>query len=246
MHRDRGPNPRNVLVDARGRAYVADFGAAATSPRFDDVAKLGTRAQRRAALGTTLAWPGASGTFPFMSPRVVAEFALAVRARGAAFERGAYLAPVTEGADADGAFVGDLAPVNRPGADGGATRPLGIFAAADSYAFGVLMWQVLTLRSAWSFVTDAGGGDDGDDPLVSKVVALWRRVQAGHRPPVTAADLGGAPEGYAALMRELWAQDPVVRPTFAEALRRLRGMSAPPTRAASTVDTGTKDTAAGG
>ena len=43
---------------------------------------------------------------------------------------------------------------------------------------------------------------------------------------VAAVDEAGAPEGYVALMRELWHQDPVERPTFAEALRRLRAMGA--------------------
>ena len=54
---------------------------------------------------------------------------------------------------------------------------------------------------------------------------IWLRVEKGERPPVTAADADGAPEGYVALMRELWHQDPVERPTFAEALRRLRAMT---------------------
>ena len=59
---------------------------------------------------------------------------------------------------------------------------------------------------------------------------IWLRVQQGERPPVTAADEAGAPEGYVTLMREMWAQDPVTRPTFAEALRRLKSMltEAPP------------------
>ena len=43
---------------------------------------------------------------------------------------------------------------------------------------------------------------------------------------MSSADVDGAPEGYVALMRELWHQDPVARPTFAEALRRLREMLA--------------------
>ena len=53
---------------------------------------------------------------------------------------------------------------------------------------------------------------------------LWAKVRAGERPPLTADDESRAPNGYVALMRELWHQDPVERPTFAEALRRLRAM----------------------
>ena len=55
---------------------------------------------------------------------------------------------------------------------------------------------------------------------------IWLRVEKGERPPVTAADEAAAPEGYVALMREMWHQDPVARPTFAEALRRLEAMRA--------------------
>ena len=84
--------------------------------------------------------------------------------------------------------------------------------APDAYAFGVILWEVLTLRVPWAPETFPH--------------RIWRRVQAGERPELAAADLEGAPEGYAALMRELWAQDPVVRPTFAEALRRLEAMHA--------------------
>lgn len=98
-------------------------------------------------------------------------------------------------------------------------RSLATWHAPDSYAFGVVLWQVLTLRQPW-----AG---------VAVMHEIWIRVQRGERPPVTAADEAGAPAGFVALMRELWAQDPVARPTFAEALRRLRAMLAaagpPPT-----------------
>ena len=47
---------------------------------------------------------------------------------------------------------------------------------------------------------------------------------------MTADEEASAPEGYVALMRELWHQDPVARPSFAEALRRLEAMraAAPP------------------
>ena len=99
--------------------------------------------------------------------------------------------------------------VNSPDPDG--RRPLGIWHAPDAYSFGIILWQVLTTSGApWE------GLDKMD---------IWMRVQQGKRPPVTEADETCAPEGYVALMRELWHQDPVKRPTFAEALQRLRGMA---------------------
>ena len=72
-----------------------------------------------------------------------------------------------------------------------------------------MLWEVLTLKTPWSGM----GANE-----------IWLRVQSGERPTVTAADDAAAPNGYIALMRELWEQDPVARPTFAEALRRLRAM----------------------
>ena len=54
----------------------------------------------------------------------------------------------------------------------------------------------------------------------------FQLMRRGQRPPVAAEDEAAAPEGYVALMRELWAQDPVARPAFAEALARLRRMGA--------------------
>merc|ERR1711969_245493 len=74
---------------------------------------------------------------------------------------------------------------------------------------------MLTLRYPWP---DMGRNE------------IWLRVQRGERPAITAVDVNSAPKGYVALMRELWHQDPVARPSFAEALRRLEAMraAAPP------------------
>ena len=91
-------------------------------------------------------------------------------------------------------------------------RSLATWHAPDSYAFGVVLWEVCTLRRPWAGVVAAH--------------QIWLRVEKGERPPVTDADVDGAPEGYLALMRELWHQDPVARPTFAEARRRLEAMRA--------------------
>ena len=93
-------------------------------------------------------------------------------------------------------------------------RPLGIWHSADAYAFGVILWEILTCEPPLQ-----QGHSRRDIEL------MFARVQRGERPPVADADTDAAPAGYVALMRELWHHDPVVRPTFAEALRRLQTMS---------------------
>ena len=75
----------------------------------------------------------------------------------------------------------------------------------------MILWQVLTVSPLpWAGLA---------------VRDVWTRVQGGERPPVPPGDAASAPEGYAALMRELWHHDPVARPVFAEALSRLRRMA---------------------
>ena len=100
--------------------------------------------------------------------------------------------------------------INEPSAT--CHRPLRIWHAPDVYAFGIILWEVLTLERPWGEMSYRD---------------IWAHVQRGDRLPVTAADEAGAPEGYAALMRELWAHDPVARPMFSEALKRLRKMARP-------------------
>ena len=90
-------------------------------------------------------------------------------------------------------------------------RLLNTWHSPDSYAFGVMLWQILSLKLPW----EGMGANE-----------MWLHVQQGERPALIDADVNGAPEGYVALMRELWHQDPVARPTFAEALRRLEAMRA--------------------
>ena len=95
----------------------------------------------------------------------------------------------------------------KGGVSSGGKRSLATWHAPDSYAFGVVLWELLTLQQPW----EGMGAHE-----------MWLRVRQGERPTLTAADVNGAPEGYVALMRELWHQDPVARPAFAEALRRAR------------------------
>ena len=100
--------------------------------------------------------------------------------------------------------------LNRP--TSGGSRPLCIFHAADAFAFGVIMYECLALRLPW------------EGRLVRDV---WARVQNRERPRVTADDERAAPAGYVQLMREMWAHDPRVRPTFKETLARLKRISRP-------------------
>ena len=93
------------------------------------------------------------------------------------------------------------------------SRGLGTWYSPDAYAFGILAWEVLTLRPPWAGCVMAN--------------QIWLRVRQGERPEVTEADEASAPVGYVELVRELWAQNPVERPTFAETLQRLEAMRTP-------------------
>ena len=91
----------------------------------------------------------------------------------------------------------------------GMRRGLDAWHSADAYAFSLLMWETMTLRRPWRGLT---------------IAVIWARVQSGVRPAITAEDAAAAPDGYVSLVRQLWAQDPVERPTFAAALEVLRGI----------------------
>ena len=73
-------------------------------------------------------------------------------------------------------------------------------------------WEVLTLRRPWAGLP---------------TVEVWARVLEGERPPIGTLELtraAQAPRGYLALMNDMWAQRAADRPTFREALGRLKGM----------------------
>ena len=74
----------------------------------------------------------------------------------------------------------------------------------------MILWEILTFETPWG--------------SCASISEMWTCVQRGERLPVTETEAASAPNGYIALMHELWAQDPVARPTFAETLQRLRGM----------------------
>lgn len=137
------------------------------------------------------------GTPPYMSPALIAEFS--GHAGGRATPR--------VGA-ARHMWVSSVPVVNDDPSWG---RRASTWHGPDAYAMGIIFWEVCTLQMPWRGLSRE---------------AMWVSVRRGERPPVAAADTAAAPEGYLPLMRELWHQDPVERPTFAEALRRLRAMLA--------------------
>ena len=160
-----------------------------------------------------------------MAPRVIAENIGAIRGhhqRQGGSSRGPWIGAVAVSESDESPSGGGG---SGPGGSGGGSeegglnwprvkgrRPLRIWHAPDAFAFGVVLWECLTLRSPWK--------------SVRSIRDMWTRVQRGERPAVTADEEASAPEGYVALMRELWAQDPVARPTFAEAWRRLKAIRA--------------------
>ena len=50
---------------------------------------------------------------------------------------------------------------------------------------------------------------------------IWEQAAKGNRPKQCQETEAGAPQGYAALMRQFWDQDPLIRPSFSEAVAAL-------------------------
>ena len=86
---------------------------------------------------------------------------------------------------------------------------------SDVYAFGIVMWEVLTLHLPFA---------------EENVFLLPSRVAAGLRPEVPAPGAAPSPHtpafpglgAYVALMQRCWAQDPGERPSFQEAAAELQ------------------------
>ena len=83
--------------------------------------------------------------------------------------------------------------------------------AADAYAFAIIMWRVMTLRPPWLAA-----------PTPSEI---YRLVLRGVRPETSSDEEAAAPQGFVALMRQLWAPEPAQRPPFAHALKKLKAMA---------------------
>eukprot|EP00940_MAST-03C_sp_MAST-3C-sp2_P002302 g2302.t1 len=86
-------------------------------------------------------------------------------------------------------------------------------AAVDVYAFGIILWEALSLRAPWK--------------EHKRYFEVWKRVYAGKRPGVHSEDAAEAPRGYIELMRACWHQDPSERPRFSDALQSLQIMALP-------------------
>jgi serine/threonine protein kinase len=94
------------------------------------------------------------------------------------------------------------------------TDPPGEFTeASDVYSYGIVMWELLTLKVPWL--------NDGVHPLA--VPSLVR--DRGERPTVP-DDLSEQGfegiEAYTRLMRRCWAQDPAERPSMMQAVEEVR------------------------
>ena len=251
MFRTFDRKPDNVLVSADGRCKVADLGLARSHSEFnvDAIASIGQRT-REVREEENLTWSDVGGTPAYMSPRVIAEYVNTVGAPPPRPERqrsnsdvGApqrrnksgssgrrpwvTVAEVVDthiddggggGGGGEGGFMDAYREaehareqdINRPTLKG--RRPRNIWHAPDAYAMGIILHEVLTLSPPWKGLSRRD---------------MWARVQHGVRPPISEADEAAAPTGYVALMKELWAHDPRVRPMFSETLTRLKRISRP-------------------
>eukprot|EP00940_MAST-03C_sp_MAST-3C-sp2_P002693 g2693.t1 len=80
----------------------------------------------------------------------------------------------------------------------------------DTYAFGIIMWECLSLKAPWK-----GTG---------QYFKIWSKVKRGFRPPINAEDHRNAPVGYVRFMKRCWAHTPSDRPKFDEVVRVIDGM----------------------
>ncbi|KAI3432676.1 hypothetical protein D9Q98_004219 [Chlorella vulgaris] len=97
--------------------------------------------------------------------------------------------------------------------------------AADVFSFAVVMWELLTWNVPWSSVLHATM-----HPLqLGNLIQAGARLEVPPREALPAQGMGGAPaavlDGYVALMRRCWAEDPASRPCFDKITTELREMA---------------------
>ena len=126
-----------------------------------------------------------------------------------------YIAAVAAAASREEKETGGSRRQRRSSGSSSRARLLNSWHAPDAYAYGVIMWEVLTLRIPWS---EHGGFG------MRSFKKMWTKVRRGERPKVHKDEVRRAPEKFMHLLNRMWAQNPVARPTFDEALRHLQGM----------------------
>lgn len=83
----------------------------------------------------------------------------------------------------------------------------------DVYAFGVVLFELLSCRKPWTSRPDLKGYKE-----------LSTAVLCGERPMPTQKELAHAPQGFFRLIEQCWKQDPMQRPLFAECVDTLQEM----------------------
>jgi serine/threonine protein kinase len=90
----------------------------------------------------------------------------------------------------------------------------GAGAAGDVFAYGVVLWELLTWKFPWQGLSTWA--------IVGKVVSGARlRVPPAGALPALGDERRGL-DAYVALMEQCWAHRPAERPTFAQVVRALR------------------------
>jgi serine/threonine protein kinase len=122
-------------------------------------------------------------------------------------------ATATVGGAAGGAGIKGSAPWMAPEAlEGGATTRAG-----DVYAFGIVMWEILSRKIPWEGM---------QVPQIAR--AVCDKPPPHNRPPLDVVS-SKCPKAILELMQECWTHDTTARPSFADIARRLALAQTKPT-----------------